>query len=205
MKIGYARVSTKDQTTEQQEEALREAGCDRIYIETASGARADRPELAKMLDHARDGDIIVIWKLDRLARSVSHLITLSENLKARGICLQTLTDDINTTTASARILVHRFASLAEFERNLIRERIAAGIERAKKNGKVGGRPKTDAEKIRRALAMIKGGMSKSEAARAAGTSRATLYRALSVSEAKEKGDFETNNFGHSFETETIEN
>lgn len=180
MKLGYARVSTASQTTEQQCDALGRAGCERIFTETASGAKEDRAELARMLDMARAGDVIVVWKLDRLARSIRHLIQIADTLKARGIQLQSLSDAIDTTTASGELLFHMLAALAQFERSLIRERVNAGLERARAAGKRSGRKRADhPDKIgalAKAQALVNAGMRPAEAARQAKVARSTVYK-----------------------------
>ena len=126
MKIGYARVSTKDQTVAPQVDALKKAGCSKVYTEVMSGARSDRPILAKLLEHLRPGDILVIWKLDRLGRSLQHLVDLVNDLMARKVGLKSLNDPIDTTTSHGRLNLNLFASLAEFERHMIRQRTHAG-------------------------------------------------------------------------------
>ncbi|MDR1915516.1 MAG: recombinase family protein [Synergistaceae bacterium] len=141
MKIGYARISTKDQNADLQRDALTEAGCEKIYTDTASGAKAERPGLDRMIADVRHGDVIVIWKLDRLGRSLKHLIELVSDLSARGVGLQSINDPIDTTTAQGRLIFNIFGSLAEFERELIRERTQAGLSAARARGRVGGRPK----------------------------------------------------------------
>jgi DNA invertase Pin-like site-specific DNA recombinase len=141
MKIGYARISTRDQNANLQHDALAEASCERIYTDTASGARTERPELDRMLADVRLGDVIVIWKLDRLGRSLRHLLELVADLSGRGVGLKSLNDPIDTTTAQGRLVFNIFASLAEFERELIRERTHAGLSAARARGRVGGRPK----------------------------------------------------------------
>jgi DNA invertase Pin-like site-specific DNA recombinase len=141
MKIGYARISTRDQSADLQHDALTEAGCERIYTDTASGAKAERSGLDRMLADARRGDVIVIWKLDRLGRSLRHLLELAADLSGRGVGLKSLNDPIDTTTAQGRLVFNIFGSLAEFERELIRERTQAGLSAARARGRVGGRPK----------------------------------------------------------------
>jgi DNA invertase Pin-like site-specific DNA recombinase len=141
MKIGYARISTYDQSADLQHDALRKAGCKRLYTDVASGAKTARPALDDMLANTREGDVIVIWKLDRLGRSLAHLIELVAELSARGIGVKSLNDPINTTTAQGRLIFNIFGSLAEFERELIRERTQAGLTAARARGHVGGRPK----------------------------------------------------------------
>ena len=141
MKIGYARVSTKNQNLELQLDALKKAGCEKIYQDIASGAKTERPELNMMIDNLRPGDVLVIWKLDRLGRSLHHLIGLVNGLIEKKIGLQSLNDPIDTTTPQGRLNFNLFASLAEFERDLIRERTQAGLSAARARGRMGGRPK----------------------------------------------------------------
>ncbi len=176
MKIGYARVSTQDQSTNMQLDALRAVGCERIFSEKASGAKTDRPELAKALEYARPGDVIVVWKLDRLARSMRQLIETMEMLRERGIALESLTEKIDTTSAQGKLVFGIFASLAEFERSLIRERVNAGLQAARARGRVGGRPTVDPAKLEHAETLVRGGESVSKAAKLAGIGVATLKR-----------------------------
>jgi DNA invertase Pin-like site-specific DNA recombinase len=138
MRIGYARASILDQNPELQLEKLREAGCERVVVDKASGARADRPELTRLRrDMLREGDTIVIWKLDRLARSLKQLIETAEDLKGRGIGLVPLTDVIDTSSPGGMLVFHMLSAIAEFERALIRERTAARLAEAKREGKRG--------------------------------------------------------------------
>jgi DNA invertase Pin-like site-specific DNA recombinase len=141
MKIGYARVSTKDQDLGLQIDALQKAGCEKLYREVVSGARTERPVLDRVVDSLRTGDVLVIWKLDRLGRSLKHLVELVNTLRERGVGLQSLNDPIDTTTPQGRLSFNLFASLAEFERDLIRERTQAGLSAARARGRNGGRPK----------------------------------------------------------------
>lgn len=141
MILGYARVSTRDQSVALQVDALRAAGCAKVLTEVASGARTDRPVLTRLLEEAREGDAVVIWKLDRLGRSLAHLVETVNALSARGIGLKSLNDPIDTTTPQGRLVFNLFASLAEFERDLIRERTHAGLSAARARGRKGGRPK----------------------------------------------------------------
>lgn len=141
MKVGYARVSTNNQNLELQIDALEKAGCEKIYRDVASGARTERPSLNEMVNNLRPGDVLVIWKLDRLGRSLNHLIGLVNDLIEKKIGLQSLNDPIDTTTAQGRLSFNLFASLAEFERDLIRERTQAGLSAARARGRNGGRPK----------------------------------------------------------------
>jgi DNA invertase Pin-like site-specific DNA recombinase len=141
MKIGYARVSTKDQNVDLQLDALKQAGCERIYQEVASGAKTARPELDRLLVDIHAGDTIVIWKLDRLGRSLKHLVELMGKLVERKIGLLSLNDPVDTTNAQGRLVFNLSASLAEFERELIQERTHAGLSAARARGRIGGRPK----------------------------------------------------------------
>ena len=182
MLIGYARVCTQGQDTALQEDALHKAGCEAINIEKASGAREDRPVLAEMLKHARKGDTIIVWRLDRLARSIRHLIEIAADLHKRGINLKSLSDNIDTSTASGELHFHMLAALAQFERKLIAERVRAGLEAAWASGSVSGRKPMDDEKhaakLELARTLVRGGKSVTQAAKAAGIGRSTLYRYL---------------------------
>src|SRR5215216_5603682 len=144
MLIGYARVSTIDQTLALQQDALQQAGCERIFTDTASGARAERQGLDEALDFARAGDTLVVWKLDRLGRSLRHLIETIRQLHERGVGFKSLTEQIDTTTSGGKLVCHVFGALAEFERDLIRERTQAGLIAARARGRHGGRPKSAA-------------------------------------------------------------
>jgi DNA invertase Pin-like site-specific DNA recombinase len=141
MKIGYARVSTRDQKLDLQVDALKRAGCERIYQDVVSGAKTVRPEFDKLLGQLRAGDVLVIWKLDRMGRSLRHLVELVGELVTREVGLLSLNDPIDTTSAQGRLVFNMFASLAEFERELIRERTQAGLTAARARGRVGGRPR----------------------------------------------------------------
>ena len=141
MKIGYARVSTKDQNLSLQLDALEKEGCEKIFQEKATGGNADRQELKKLLEHLREGDLVVIWKLDRLGRSLRDLVNLVTDIQAKGAGLKSLNDSIDTTTPQGKLTFHLFAALAEFEREIIRERTKAGLESARSRGRKGGRPK----------------------------------------------------------------
>lgn len=178
MRIGYARVSSDDQNLDLQRDALRRAGCDRIYEEKASGGKADRPELLRLLDAIRAGDTLVVWRLDRVGRSLNHLIATIEELEAQGIGFQSLTENIDTTTPGGKLIFHIFAALAEFERALIRERTNAGLQAARARGRKGGRPAAlDASKQKIAQA-LRDDPKQSVAAicKTLGISRATFYR-----------------------------
>lgn len=141
MNIGYARISTKDQSLDLQIDALRRAGCAKIYQEVASGARARRPVLESVLGELRPGDVLVIWKLDRLGRSLRDLVELASVLLERGVGLKSLNDPLDTTHSQGRLVFNLFGALAEFERDLIRERTQAGLTAARARGRLGGRPK----------------------------------------------------------------
>lgn len=191
MKFGYARVSTDDQDTSVQAEALRNAGCEEVFEEQMSGARRDRPVLEKVLGKLRCGDVFCVWKTDRLARSLSHLLEVVEGLNARGIHFQSLTEGFNTTTPGGKAFFSICGVMAELERNLIQERVKSGLVRARAEGRIGGRPKVEQHKLDIAFAEIGRGKSLSSAARTAGISRATLNRAMlatkTLREAKETG------------------
>jgi DNA invertase Pin-like site-specific DNA recombinase len=147
MLVGYARVSTQDQNLDLQITALKEAGCQKIFTEKASGAQRDRPELMAAMNYIRPGeDVLVVWKLDRLARSLKQLIETVEKFETQKIGLLSLTESINTTTSGGRLIFHIFASLSEFERSIIRERTMAGLRAAKEHGRTGGRPSALKEK-----------------------------------------------------------
>jgi DNA invertase Pin-like site-specific DNA recombinase len=142
MLIGYARVSTHEQTLDLQKDALEKAGCDRIYTDTASGAATERPGLTEAYSHLRTGDTLVVWRLDRLGRSLRHLIETLTTLADQGIGFKSITENIDTTTSGGKLVFHIFGSLAEFERDLIRERTHAGLAAARARGRRGGRPKS---------------------------------------------------------------
>jgi DNA invertase Pin-like site-specific DNA recombinase len=181
MRIGYARVSTLDQNPDLQLQKLQEAGCERVIVEKASGAKVDRPELQRVLtDILREGDTLVIWKLDRLARSLKQLIQTAEDLKGRGIGLVSLTDAIDTSSPGGMLVFHMLGAIAEFERALICERTFAGLAEAKRKGKKGGRPRRLTEKdAAAAKALLEDGtLSSKEVAARFGVSKATLYRYL---------------------------
>lgn len=141
MKIGYARVSTKDQNLHLQIEALEKAGCEKIYQEKISGATKNRPELDKMIDQFREGDELYVWRLDRLGRSLKNIIDLVLSLSDKGIIIKGLVDGVDTSTINGRLFLNLMASLAEYERELIRERTNAGLQSARARGRTGGRPK----------------------------------------------------------------
>lgn len=180
MKIGYARVSSDIQETDLQMDALKRAKCVRIYEEKASGAKADRPELMKLLDNARKGDVVVVWKLDRLARSLRQLIDTAVLLNERGVELHSLTENINTTTPTGKLTFHLFAALAEFERDILRQRVNAGLAAARRRGRIGGRPKALNESdMKKARALLRSGeYTRVQVAAELKVSRHTLWRAF---------------------------
>jgi DNA invertase Pin-like site-specific DNA recombinase len=180
MLIGYARVSTPDQSVALQEDALRIVGCERIVSEVASGARTDRNGLAEVLAFVRENDALVVWKLDRLGRSLPHLIEVVTALAHRGVGFRSLQESIDTTTAGGKLIFHVFGALAEFERDLIRERTNAGLAAARARGRFGGRPRrlTDRQ-VALAQAMLRDrGGSVREVCATLSVSKTTLYRAL---------------------------
>jgi DNA invertase Pin-like site-specific DNA recombinase len=178
MFVGYARVSTLDQDPALQIDALTAAGCERIFTEKASGAQRDRPELKAALDYIREGDTLVVWKLDRLARSLQQLIETVDELDKQHIGLRSLTESLDTTTSGGKLIFHIFGALAEFERAVIRERTSAGLAAARARGRKGGRPPALKEKD---IAMVKAlltdpAISVEEVAERFGVNVSTLYR-----------------------------
>lgn len=176
--IGYARVSTTDQNLSLQLDALNKAGCDEIFEETASGALRQRPQLEAALAHLSPGDTLVVWKLDRLARSLSQLIDTIDELHQIGCGFRSVTEAIDTTTAGGRLIFHIFGALAEFERSIIRERTIAGLQAARARGRKGGRPKAlGDERLTAAVAMLQEGtLTIRQVAKQLGVSPATLYK-----------------------------
>ncbi len=183
MLVGYMRVSsdTDRQTTDLQRDALLAAGVDsrHLFEDHASGTRDDRPGLTAMLDFIRSGDVLVVWKLDRLGRSLSHLLSIVTMLKAKQVAFRSLTEGMDTTTASGELLFHVFGALAQYERALIKERVVAGLHAARKRGRVGGRPTAiSPEKLDAILEALQGGMSKAAVCRTFGVKRTTLIETL---------------------------
>lgn len=183
MDIGYARVSTREQNLDLQVDALRRAGCGKIYQEVVSGAKADRPVLDALLADLRQGDVLVIWKLDRLGRSLRHLVELATALLEKGVGLKSINDPIDTTTSSGRLTFNLFACLSEFERDLIRERTQAGLTAARARGRLGGRPKglsPEAQKTAWAAETLyrERSLSVREIADKLGIAKSTLYEYL---------------------------
>lgn len=181
-RIGYARVSTDDQHLDLQRDALQRAGCSVIYEETASGKSAGRPELDQCRKALRAGDSLVVWRLDRLGRSLPDLVQIVAELEQAGIGFESLTEKIETGSAAGRLIFHVFAALAEFERNLIRERTYAGLAAARARGRAGGRkPKLDADQVREIKALLcDPAIPVADIARRYGISRTTLYKHVGV-------------------------
>ena len=180
MLIGYARISTRDQSLDGQLDALHRAGCERVFSEVASGARDDRPVLQEALAYARPGDVLVSLKLDRVARSLQHLTGLVADLNHRRVGLKSLTEEIDTSTPGGKLVFHIFGAIAEFERDLIRERTRVGLDAARKRGRVGGRPvKMTPAKLEAARKLLQSGTSVREIADSLGVSVPTVYRHLS--------------------------
>jgi DNA invertase Pin-like site-specific DNA recombinase len=184
--LGYARVSTADQQPHLQVDALDRAGCYRVFTETASGAAADRPVLAQVLDQLRPGDTLVVWKLDRLGRSLPHLVETVTGLADRGVGFRSLQEQVDTTTPGGKLIFHVFAALAEFERDLIRERTHAGLAAARARGRRGGRPSVlSGHKLQVAREMYASGQYTVAAiAKTLGVSRASIYRHLPNTDAR---------------------
>ena len=183
MLVGYMRVSSESdrQTTDLPRDALLAAGVDgrHLFEDHASGAKDDRPGLVKALAFVRPGDVLVVWKLDRLGRSLSHLLSIVNALKENQVAFRSLTEGMDTTTASGELLFHVFGALAQYERALTRERVVAGLAAARRRGRVGGRPAAiSGEKLDAVLAALNGGMSKAAVCRNFGVKRTTLIETL---------------------------
>lgn len=187
--LGYARVSTTDQNPQLQLDALERAGCDRIWVDHASGTKSSRPQWDALLEYARDGDTIVVWRLDRAGRSLRNLIELSADLERRGIGLKLIHEAIDTTTASGRLMFQVMGALAEFERNLLSERTKAGLAAARARGHGGGRrPKLTPTQLRAARSMYDSRKhTVREIAESLNVSPATIYRALERPDSHQKG------------------
>lgn len=180
MLIGYARVSTDDQDTAAQTASLRKAGCERVFTEKASGGRWDRPELAKALEQLRAGDVLVVWKLDRLSRSQKDLLTIIERIDAVQAGFRSLTEDVDTTTPAGRMMMQIVGAFAEFERAMIRERTRAGLDAARQKGRIGGRrSKLNQEQKEEARRMVTSGeKSAADVARLFNVHPSTISRLL---------------------------
>ena len=189
MKIGYARVSTLEQNLDLQRDALRAAGCEKVIEDTASGGKVQRSGLERARELLRKGDVLVVWRLDRLGRSLRHLIDLMNELESQGIGFQSVTEAIDTTTSGGKLVFHIFGALAEFERNLIRERTRAGLEAARARGKKGGRKPKLSDKQRK-LAVDLYQQKKhtlDEICEMVGITRPTLYKYVRTEEEEKSG------------------
>lgn len=186
MLVGYARVSTIDQNLDMQIDELKKAGCEKIFSDVASGAKVERIELQKAFEQIRKDDILVVWKLDRLGRSLKHLIQAVSELNERGIGFKSLKESIDTTTNGGRLIFHIFGALAEFERGIIQERTRAGLKAARARGRLGGRPrKMNKEKIETAQALYDARtMTISNICKQLGISKGTFYRYLQTPDCK---------------------
>jgi len=179
MKLGYCRISTHEQNLQLQKDALKKEGCEKIFEDIISGAKEERTGLNELLSHLRKSDILVVWRLDRLGRGLRHLIQLINELEEKGIVFKSLTENIDTSTPSGKLVFHIFGSLAEFERNLIRERTMAGLRSARVRGRQGGRPKSAStpDKIKMAKVLYKDkSNSVGEICKTLGISRSSFYR-----------------------------
>ena len=178
-KVGYARISTIDQNPALQLDALAAEGCVKVFEDRASGVRADRAGLRSALEYVRDGDVLIVWKLDRLGRSLPHLIETVTSLATRGVGFRSITEAIDTTTPGGRLVFHLFGALGQFERDLIQERTRAGLAAAAVRGRKGGRkPVVTGEKLRRARSIIAKGLTVREAATRLKVGKTALYNAL---------------------------
>ncbi|MDZ4632608.1 recombinase family protein [Bacillus cereus] len=180
MLIGYARVSTHDQNLDLQKDALIQAGCKRIFTDVVSGSTSSRSGLDEALDYVREGDTLVVWKLDRLGRSLKHLIETINILNEEGIAFRSLQENMDTSTSGGKLIFHVFGALAEFEREMIQERTQAGLSAARARGRLGGRPKVmDTPQVSMAKSLMKDpNYSTEDICNTLGVSRATLYRYL---------------------------
>ena len=191
MKVGYMRVSRRDQNPDLQRRALEAAGCERVFGEKASGAKAEHAELLAALEYVREGDVLVVWKLDRLGRSLKDLIGRMEELEARGVSFASVTEGLDTPPPGGRLVYHVFGALAEWEREVIRERTFAGLEETRARGRNGGRPaKMNDKQVAQARAMLENrDISLSEVCETFGVSKTTLYRNLNKGEHRQKKGF----------------
>src|SRR5215210_2037351 len=185
MLIGYARISTQDQTLNLQKDALEKIGCSKIFTDTASGAKAERTGLNEALEYVREGDTLVVWRLDRLGRSLKHLIETITKLNNRKVGFQSITENIDTTTSGGKLVFHIFGALAEFERDIIKDRTKAGLSAARARGRLGGRPKAKTLDTPKKVALAQSLYDNSnntidEICRTLNVSRATLYRYINT-------------------------
>ena len=180
MIIGYARVSTEDQNLDLQLDALKDSGCERIYEDKISGSKTEREGLDQALNSLREGDTLVVWKLDRLGRSLQHLISVVNGLKEKGVYFRSLKENLDTSSSTGKLIFHIFGALAEFERDIIRERTIAGLAAARARGRVGGRPKSLSDEKIKLARTLWGDKSNSivDICDVLGISKATLYRYL---------------------------
>ena len=185
-RFGYARVSTDDQNLDLQRDALNRAGCDRLYEEKASGKSADRPQLEECLADLREGDTLTVWRLDRLGRSLPDLVRIVGELEKRGVGFESLSERIETVSAAGKLIFHVFAALAEFERNVIRERTQAGLTAARARGRCGGRKPKIGDKERREIQVLYDAKTVpvTDIAKRYGVSRTTLYKHLDCQSAR---------------------
>ena len=188
MLVGYARVSTQDQNLELQSDALTKAGCERIFKEVIGGSRPERTGIQEALNILRSGDTLIVWRLDRLGRSLKHLIDIVNQLREQDIGFRSLQESIDTTTSGGKLIFHMFGALAEFERDVIRERTQAGLQAARSRGRQGGRPRVlDGEKLAMVRSMYEDRKYlPDDICKAMGISRSTLYRSVSKMPAKSK-------------------
>jgi DNA invertase Pin-like site-specific DNA recombinase len=187
MLIGYARISTHEQTLDLQKDALQKVGCEQIFTDTVSGSKSERKGLTEALSHLRSGDTLVVWRLDRLGRSLRDLIDTITHLGNRGVGFKSLQENIDTTTSGGKLVFHIFGALAEFEREIIKERTRAGLESARSRGKVGGRPRALTQKevqILNNMAADKS-LTVSDICKTLGIGRTTFYRYVKVGEREE--------------------
>ncbi len=185
MIVAYVRVSTHDQNLDLQLDAVKKHGYDALYQETASGAKQDRPELKKCLDYLRKGDKLVIWKLDRLARSVKHILAVGDELDAKGVELISIMDHFDTSTASGRMFFQFLAVMAEFERNLMLERTHAGLASARAQGRIRGRkPSMDKKKIKKTIELHDKGVRAQDIAKIMKCSKSTVFKYLAEAKTK---------------------
>jgi DNA invertase Pin-like site-specific DNA recombinase len=186
MLIGYARISTQDQTLALQQDALEKTGCEKIFTDTVSGTKAERKGLTEALSHLRVGDTLVVWRLDRLGRSLRHLIDTVTELHTRGVGFKSLQENIDTTTSGGKLVFHIFGALAEFEREIIKERTQAGLRAARSRGKVGGRPKALTPKEVQMLNNMASdkSLTVSDICKTLGIGRTTFYRYVKARERK---------------------
>ena len=181
MEIGYARVSTSEQDTATQLQLLREAGCQKVFQEEASGGRWERPQLQALLDFLREGDVVVVWKLDRLSRSLKDLLLIIERIDQAKAGFKSLTEQIDTTNPAGRMMMQMLGAFAEFEREMIRARTKAGLEAARKEGRKGGRKaKLNAKQRQAALEMLQGNKTQGQVAQIFNVSRATISRLVAT-------------------------